>query len=551
MSGYHRRGTGSNRILATGVAALLLTALGLVFNHLGQQATEAELVLLRAERGLLTGDYQPMRDAVETLGERLADDERAPASLRALDARAELIVSLLYTGSQRQRERARLLLEDAKVEEPLAPTVLITEALVEATIGDPSIAATILDSDELKARYPEWARVATAASSLRRGERVDAAALAVESDSGLGKVWAVRTAWQQGDAEAIELLCKQVAADKPNNTYVDLIAALAASRLDSDQAGLERLKGLIGGGQEIPAVLAGYLVIDLTRAMRREGEADAAAELLQSAVDQDSESLLLQAERAREARFRAHFGVAFDIADKGLRVDAADSGLLAELAGALYFRDSTEKLETRLRPIPDALQDTDGVVRARALGQLLAGQHQQALTALEATRHVGQPGDTELWIAEAHLRLGQAERALREAHKARHLLVEAYGEESYATAIARLYEALAVQGMGDTQEARRLADEAYAPPYQTPWAAWLYGRLLEGEGETREAKDLYLKACHHGQDFALSCYELSRIYRTMKLDAVAKRTQKKAQERYLQLSPKGVHAVEIGAALRD
>ena len=143
MSGYHRRGTGSNRILAMGVAALLLTALGLVFNHLGQQATEAELVLLRAERELLTGDYQPMRDAVETLGERLADDERAPASLRALDARAELIVSLLYTGSQRQRERARLLLEDAKIEEPLAPTVLITEALVEATIGDPSIAATI------------------------------------------------------------------------------------------------------------------------------------------------------------------------------------------------------------------------------------------------------------------------------------------------------------------------------------------------------------------------------------------------------------------------
>ena len=37
----------------------------------------------------------------------------------------------------------------------------------------------------------------------------------------------------------------------------------------------------------------------------------------------------------------------------------------------------------------------------------------------------------------------------------------------------------------------------------------------------------------------------------MKLDAVAKRTQKKAQERYLQLSPKGVHAVDVGAALRE
>ena len=51
----------------------------------------------------------------------------------------------------------------------------------------------------------------------------------------------------------------------------------------------------------------------------------------------------------------------------------------------------------------------------------------EALAALEATRHVGQPGDAELWIAEALLQLEEPERAMREAHKARHLLVEAYG----------------------------------------------------------------------------------------------------------------------------
>ena len=65
----------------------------------------------------------------------------------------------------------------------------------------------------------------------------------------------------------------------------------------------------------------------------------------------------------------------------------------------------------------------------------------------------------------------------------------------------------------------------------------------------RKAKDLYLLACHHGQDFALSCYDLSRIYQYLRLDSVERSTQRKARELYLRTAPEGVHAVEVRAAL--
>ena len=226
MGGYSRRRRNKQKLLATGVAALALGLLGGLFHYLGEQQTENERLLLQAERAILTGDYTPMRDSVELLGQMLAADDRAAADLRALDARAELAVSLLYTGSLRQRERARSLLEDAKSDSASSPQVLITEAFLEATIGDPSIASSILESDELTARYPEWARVSNAAAALRRGDAVDAVTLATNGQSGLAKVWAVRTVWQQGDAETIELLAKRVLDVKPGNVYVEFLKTL-------------------------------------------------------------------------------------------------------------------------------------------------------------------------------------------------------------------------------------------------------------------------------------------------------------------------------------
>ena len=195
------------------------------------------------------------------------------------------------------------------------------------------------------------------------------------------------------------------------------------------------------------------MAIDLTRLMRRQGDGKAAGELLLSLVEQDPESLVLQAELARSERFLSHFSVSFDRADKALRSSPADGDLLSEMSAALFFRDSAEKIESRLRPIPDAQQATGGVRRARGLVALLRGNPEAAVEQLASTRHLGQPGDAELWLAEAHLQNGSPERALTEARRAKELLSGAYGSPSHATVVADLYVGLALRASGNSQAA--------------------------------------------------------------------------------------------------
>ena len=549
MGGYGSKNRQKSRGVAVVVALAFVVGLGLLFAHLGQQKTAAEEFFASAGRAILSGDYVPMRDTVKVLGQQLADDDRAPGALLALDVRAELATSLLYTGSQRQRERASQLLALARQRAPENLEVRITEAFVEASLGDPAIASDLLSDPALSARFPEWRKIAQAEADLRRGAAVDAAELAAGATTGLARVWALRVAWAQGETDVVSSLAAAVLADSPDNPYASTLLLLSSARIEGDGEATERLADLLRSGAKIPAVLGSMVAIDLTRLMRRQGDGDGAAELLLNLVEQDPESLVLQAELARSERFLAHFSVAFDRADKALRASSADGDLLSEMSAALFFRDSAAKIESRLRPIPDAQQGTAGVRRARALVALLRGNPESAVEQLESTRHLGQPGDAELWLAEAHLQNGSPERALTEARRGKELLSGAYGAPSHATVVADLYVGLALRASGDSHAAGQLIEATYVRPYQTPWAAWLYGRFLEAEGATRKAKDLYLLACHHGQDFALSCYDLSRIYRSLRLDSVERSTQRKARELYLRTAPEGVHAVEVRAAL--
>ena len=550
MGGYHGQSGSNRKLLATGLAAIFLVVLGFVFSELGKRKSAADALFAERSRSILSGDYAAMRDAVKGLGQQVAEDDRAPSAVLALDARAEVALSLLYTGSVRQRERAGRLLDLAKSRAtPADLEVKITEAFVEGSIGDPAVAADLLGDATLRARYPKWSRISQAESDLRRGVAVDPRELASAGIGGLPGVWAIRIAWAQGDAELVRNLATQVLADNPSNPYAETLLLLSSARIERDGAALASLRDLLESGVQLPAVLGSLVVVDLTRMLRREGQEEEAAQLLLSLAEQDPESQALQAEIARTERFKSHFGVAFDQADKALRASPADPGLLAEMAAALFFRDAAEKIESRLRPIPEDQHKTDGVRRARAIATLLKGNPAGAIEDLSSTRHLGPPGDGELWLSEAFLRSGQADEALAEARRARSFLARVYGEPSHETTIAALYEGLALQAQGQKKAAARLVRASYVRPYQTPWAAWLYGRYLASEGKTRAAKDLFLLACHHGQDFALSCYDLSQIYQSMRLDEVERSIQRKARELYLRTAPEGVHAVEVREAL--
>lgn len=549
MGDYPNSRQRSLRLQAVVVAGLLVAGLGAFFYQLGEKKKADASFYAGHELALMTGDYVPLRDSVKALGVALASDERAPGWLLALDARAELVVSLLYTGSLRQRQRSGELIELALERAPQDVDVLLSQALWEACLGNPSAALASLDSGALGTIHPTWAAVIRAEAKLRSGAEVDAKELVRSAGTDLGRVWALRVAWAQGDPAVVGDVAAVVLSAAPSNPYAGTLSLLASVRLEPRGEAVEQLRGLLQGEVQLPAVLGSLVAVDLSRLMRREGQAKEADQLLLELADQDPESYVLQAELARLERFRAHFGVAFDRADKALRSNPGDAELLAEMAAALWFRDSAAKIESRLSLVPEALKETDGVRRGEAIAALLIGDTERAIAGLESTRHLGQPGDVELWLAHAQLEAGRPKEALDEARSAVQLLGLAYGEPSHAVTIARLYEGLAMQASGDRGAGGQILEAAYVAPYQTPWAAWLYGRSLSEPAERRKAKDLYLLACHHGQDFALPCWELSQIYQSMRLDTVEQSTLQRVRELYLRRSPEGVHADQVRKAL--
>jgi predicted Zn-dependent protease len=102
--------------------------------------------------------------------------------------------------------------------------------------------------------------------------------------------------------------------------------------------------------------------------------------------------------------------------------------------------------------------------------------------------------------------------------------------------------------MGEPEAAMECYELALSGQNKTPWTAWLYGRTLHYVGETAEAKDALLLACHNGQDFARACWDLAEIYEELELDAVLRRTQSEAKRHYLRTSPKGWRAEQLRRA---
>jgi len=549
MSGYTGQRGPNGKLLATGVAALFLVLIGFLFSHIASERASEEEFFRVQEAALQSGEYAAMSSAVQALGERLEGDDRAPAALLALDARAELVFALLFSGSTAQRAQALRLLARAQALDPTQLEVRLTEALAEASIADPERAITLLEDGSLQARYPLWARLIRAEADLRRGMEPKPDELVAIQPGGLLGVWGLRIAWAQGNADLVGSLAARVLADAPGNVFAETLILLASSRAEDHSGALERLRGLFDSAAALPPALGSLVAVDLARLMRKQGESEAAQLMLLDLADQIPDSDLLQVELARAERFQSHFGAAFDRADKALRDNPAAPRLLTEMSAALFFRDSAEKISSRLRLVPESQKKTDGVRRASAMMSLLQGNYVDAVEALSATRHLGMPGDTEIWLAEALLGAGRPDEALIEAKRAREEFVRLEGPRSHPATIAALYEGLALQALGQSRSAKKLMESTYVRPFQTPWAAWLYGRYLEEKGKNRAAKDLFLLACHHGQDFALSCYHLSQIYQSLRLDEVERSTQRKACELYLRNAPKGVHAEQARKTL--
>jgi hypothetical protein len=538
-----------SRIQAVVAAVVILSLLGFWLFRTGQKKTQREKTMSDLETLVSRADFESLKEAASRATQAYSDDLKAPPELLTIDLRAQMLLYVIYTGDDARKYKGKESLTEAQERAEDSPAILLAEALFEATTGSPEAALQLLDGGAIGDHAPDWQGVVRSEALLRKGDLSGAAAAVAALTSPAARTWTIRVAWRQGDLDTIEAAAKAILTEVPEHQYASVMLELVSARRAADEASLQRLGAMLETGEPLSALNAALVTVETSRLMRRAGKVQQADELLERFLAADEGSRPLQEEYARVQRYRGLFGAARVRADKALRSRADDPGLLAEMAEAAFFNDAGAMIKDRVRQAPSGSEKSEGVIRALALASIIENSAHLAIPDLRATRHIGMPGEAELWLAEALIRKGKPEEARQEAARAVELLLAASGEGTNEVAIARMYEGLAIAMTGEVDAAREIMHAAFVEPNQTPWGAWLFARFHEVAEDLPGAKNAYLLACHNGQDFALACYDLARIYDSLPASALHRRTQKEAREHYLRSSPKGWHADEVKAAL--
>ncbi|MCO4770162.1 MAG: hypothetical protein KDA24_09045 [Deltaproteobacteria bacterium] len=531
--------------LVIGLVAVLLVVGG-VFFTIGQKKAAQDALRAKTELLMGTGAYKDLREASQLASAAAAADDLAPAVFYIQGMKADLALWSLYTGSQSLTSKAQQMLDAAKVRGPDEPITALGEVLLEAMRGDPAQALEMLEGGNLGPKGT-WHSIARAEALLRTGDLQGARAALGTCAAGLCTTWMTRIAMNIGDWEAAKAAADSVVQARAGHELGRTAQILATARSLEPADRIERLQGYMEE-TDLPPLLMARVVVALSRALRRAEGPKRADELLERALESSPDATRLAREVARTKRYQGYFGAAWTRADKALRNRPTDSGLLTELSAALFFNDAAELLEGRLAPAKKQ-GSGDGVQRAEAIAALVRGLNDQAIEGLKATAHLGEPGDVDLYLAEANLRAKNYDAAAVAAQRAHGALAATFGHTSREAAIAKMYEGVAVGMGGDADAAKEILEAAYVKDVRTVWGAWLYGRYHESAGNNRDAKDAYLLACHNGQDFAQACLALADIYDTLEMDGVMRRTQEQARKQYLRQSPKGWQAQRVKSAL--
>ena len=530
------------------IGALLVGAVATVFVVRARKAARVERVLASSEALMELGTFEDLRDAAKAVAEEASGDDLAPAAFHIQGLKADLAIWALYNGSQSQAAHAEQLLEAAKVRGPLDHATQLGEALMLAIRGDTTTALSLLGIEGRTGPEGPWQAVARSEASLRSGDIAGARAALGGCTVGLCLAWSARIAMDTGEWDAAAATADVLLEQTPTHSFGLTARALALPEGPYDAGRVKSLQRFMES-TELPPLLSARVVVALTRALRRSEGSERADALLEQALEASPESTLLAREVSRSKRYQGYFGAAWTRADKALRSVPTDPGLIAELSSALYFNDAAELLLDRLEPARRS-GGGDGVRRGDAIVSLTKGLWGTAIEGLVATRHLGEPGDADLYLAEAYLGAGKHAQAADAARRAWGALSVTFGADSREAAVAKMYEGLAVGLGGDPEAADAILEAAYSKDVRTVWGAWLYARYHKGMNRPREAKDAYLIACHNGQDFALACLALAEIYDSLQMDAIMRRTQQEARRQYLRQSPKGWNAPRVKAALQ-
>lgn len=484
--------------------------------------------LWRLELRLVTSDAAAL---AEVLDEAARSEDPSPARM-ALAARAEMVRYVLHTQRATEARHAMELVE-ALPKEAVGGGEQLARAMRDALFGPGAVPGPEegLGWAEGHPWNAGWAFV-DQMRARREGRVPDSLAVApaVRSVRALDAVRAGE--WQVAKREAEALL-----ADAPGHEVGRVVLDVLSARQLPVAEGIAQLTGWLQAGNRT-AVGTSLLAIEV---IRRTGEVETPArqrEVAEAAWTSQPSAPWTAAEVSRVQRLQGLWSAARQSADAAWRDHPWEPVAALSWLEAAIVLDDPAILERRLADAGSAVPPAV-VSRGQAWVAWLRGEAStfSALPQLEST--------AEGVLLSARFG-GEAGYPAALAAAVEHQ-VKLYGERSMEGTLARYVQLFARSS--DPKGAGRLYPEVTRGAPRSPCLSWTLGAATARLGRPKDARDHLLDACFRGQDFALGCLELAGVYEVLGADGPGKDTQRQARERYLRLSPKGVHAEAVRAAL--
>ncbi len=517
------------RTTAIVLATLAVATAGFFFAREGHRRRAHDELLGQVEALLLRADPASLAE-VSTRLAKVADPD---AGVLSLGARSQLVRYRYVTGRRSELQQAQKLLAVATPEDAAAPPMLLARAYEAALSGRLVEAAGLADG--LRTTVPAnptwwvWMALIDAEISARRGEPA-----LIEDAAPLAQLAAGTLAWEEGRWPEAAAAWTAAGSAGQGAKEVATLASLP------DEEARQGLGPLLEGGALAPVLLA-RAAVAFGRVEERLSGPLRAVELLTAASQADPGSPVIAAELSRLHGRMGQFTLARATAVAALQDHRGDEDILAAWAEATWALDDPEALRRQLTELGRADEPGWGVVTARGLAALLSGE------AVSARFPPG--GRGAHWRCQSALEAGDAASALLLCEEALRLEKDRVAGVGTLLVLGSRLRLIHAQALAGRREAAGALGEVVREKARSPWTSWLRGRAEVALGRPKEARAPLLDGCFRGQDFALGCLELGRVYQRMELDAAGKSTQREAWQRYLRITPKGAHLGEARAVL--
>ncbi len=531
------------------VFVLLVATLGvcgiLVYRTWKEQVRERALLLSQQHVDALS--YDGLREARQAVDDAIGGSSQPDPALCARGAQVELYLWMYYTGERAYLQQARELLEQAELRGADGVETRFTRALWEGYLGDASVTLDLVEElrDDASLR-PDRTKLLQGVAASATGDHARAAKLFEEAvslyASSLNHLAMAREAERIGAFVDARDQLEGILSNEPGHQLAEVDLALLGCGAPTDPRQLQAVEAI----QQQYSGLIPPRVMSRVHATRAHGHAargdmTGANKWYNEALDIDPENPDILLAYGHELRVRGDLRDARGLFARVVKNQPYSGDALGELGIIAFLQDRPNFLSEKLDAFPEGARRGAAFHLASGLHNLMTGDADAAVVALQRTPEDLWGGEARLLLGEAQLAALDAAAARRTFDAARKVLQRHRGERDPLVSVARLRMELARAEDGGRVDGR-VTRRALQDHGRYPIVLYDAARLMEVRGEDRRAANHYRKAYDRGQDFALALVGYTRVTAD---DVKARRQRAVAADTYLRISPRGPHAAAM------